>query len=163
MDTDATQSLSMERQGFTKQKGAGSKRSSICWGREPTGWCCTRLDSALAVNLKGHTGGSNRRNTECGSWHSFLNLNNSKKTKKCGSWYHFSQAQLLKKKTTQVFFNCEIGPKFHRNIRENICNNLQFYFGNIKHNQITEPWALSKICFKMSLKAFPRIIFLKHP
>lgn len=85
MDTDATQSLSMERQGFTKQKGAGSKRSSICWGREPTGWCCTRLDSALAVNLKGHTGGSNRRNTECGSWHSFLNLNNSKKRKNVGA------------------------------------------------------------------------------
>lgn len=103
MDTDATQSLSMERQGFTKQKGAGSKRSSICWGREPTGWCCTRLDSALAVNLKGHTGGSNRRNR---MWE-LTQLSQSQQFKKNEKMWElvpfFSSSTIKKKNNSSIF------------------------------------------------------------
>ena len=44
-----------------------ANRTAFVEGDSPLARSRTRLDSALAMNLKGHTGDSNIRNTECGS------------------------------------------------------------------------------------------------
>ena len=84
----------------------GVNRRAFVQGDRPLARCCTTLGSALAVRLKRHTGDSNVRN------------NMGVKKKKFMT--HFSQSQLLKVK---LDLNFTI-----RNIRENIYNNLKFYF-----------------------------------
>ena len=65
---------------------------------------------------KGHTGSSDRRNTEVGADTAF-SVSTIRQNKKMWTLVtFFSSLTIKKKKKTQVFFNCEIGPKFQLEI-----------------------------------------------